>query len=346
MSELRVNGYAAMAEGHSLEPFEFRSPALGENDVRVSITHCGVCHTDIHAIENYYGIVNFPIVPGHEIVGYVSAMGPAVCGLKIGDRVGIGWQGRSCGGCEWCLKGDEHLCMEIVQSGTWIPYGGFSSSIVVDSRFAYPLPSAMPSQFAAVLMCAGITVFSPLRTYITRDVQKIAITGVGGLGHLAIQFAHALGYEVTAISSSRDKKEQALVYGADFFVDANDEVSMGALDYYFDMLLCTASGGINWESLLKTLKKKGKLILLGFPDIALNSTDLVAHELLIAGSFLGNRATMRDMLIFAQDHSITPEIELMPMSRVNDAIQRVKENKARYRIVLVNNTSITGNFTG
>ena len=339
MSELRVSGYAAKAVGQPLERFEYRSPEVGENDVRVSVTHCGVCHTDIHAIDNYYGVVDFPLVPGHEIVGYVSAVGAAVSGLVIGDRVGIGWQGRSCRKCEWCLKGEEQLCMDIVPSGTWVPYGGFSSSVVVDGRFAYPVPSAMPSQVAAVLMCAGVTVYSPLRTFVTGPAHEVAIVGVGGLGHLAIQFAHALGWQVTAISSSLDKRGEALGYGADRFVDANDQASLGELNYRFDLLMCTASRGVSWELLLMALKKRGRLVLLGFPDVALNSTDLVVHELSITGSFIGNRATMREMLVFAQEHGIVPEVELMPMSRVNEAIQRVKENKARYRIVLVNETA-------
>jgi uncharacterized zinc-type alcohol dehydrogenase-like protein len=339
MSALRILGYAAKAVGQPLEPFEYPAPELGEHDVRVSVTHCGVCHTDIHAIDNYYGITAFPFVPGHEIVGYVSAVGPAVSGLKTGDRVGIGWQGRSCMQCEWCVKGEEQLCMDIVPSGTWVPYGGFSSSVVVDGRFAYPLPPGMPSQVAAVLMCAGITVYSPLRRYSAGPVPKIAVVGVGGLGHLAIQFAHAFGYEVAAISSSPEKKEQALAFGADRFIDANDEPGLRQVDYGFDVLMCTASGGVRWEALLMTLKKKGVLVLLGFPDVALNSTDLVAHELSITGSFLGNRATMREMLAFAHTHGIAPKIETMPMSRVNEAIQRVKENRARYRIVLVNDTA-------
>ncbi|MBA7669734.1 putative formaldehyde dehydrogenase AdhA [subsurface metagenome] len=340
MSASRVLGYAAKAVGQPLEPFDYAPPDLGENDVRVSITHCGVCHTDIHAIDNYYGITDFPFVPGHEIVGYVSALGPAVSGLTGGDRVGIGWQGRSCMQCEWCLKGEEQLCMDIVPSGTWVPYGGFSSSVVVDSRFAYPLPPAMPSQVAAVLMCAGITVYSPLRDYIEDPTQEVAIVGVGGLGHLAIQFAHALGCEVTAISSSPEKKKQALAFGADRFIDTNDQASLRQFNYGFDLMICTASGRIDWEALLMTLKKKGKLVLLGFPDVTLNSTDLVTHQLSITGSFLGNRATMSEMLAFAQDHGIAPKVELMPMSQVNEAIQRVKENKARYRIVLVNETPI------
>jgi len=342
MSASRVLGYATKAVGQLLEPFTYEPPKLGEHDVRVSVTHCGVCHTDIHAIDDYYGITIFPFVPGHEIVGYVSAVGRAASGLKEGDRVGIGWQGRSCMQCEWCLQGEEQLCLDIVPSGTWVPYGGFSSSVLVDSRFAYPLPNAMPSEVAAVLMCAGITVYSPLRSYAARPAQKIGIIGVGGLGHLALQFARALDYEVTAISSSSEKKEQALAFGADHFIVSDDQTILRQVVFGFDLLLCTAHGKINWEALLNTLKKNGRLVLLGFPDVALNSTNLVARQLSITGSFLGNRATMREMLSFAQAHGIVPKVELMPMTEVNGAIRKVKENKARYRIVLVNDTADTG----
>jgi uncharacterized zinc-type alcohol dehydrogenase-like protein len=336
MSATKVLGYAAKAIGQPLEPFEYAPPQLGEHDVRVSVTHCGVCHTDLHAIDNYYGVVDFPFVPGHEIVGHVSELGPAVSGLKEGDRVGIGWLGRSCGKCEWCLKGEEQLCVDIVPSGTWVPYGGFSTSVLADHRFVYPLPPAMPPQVAAVLMCAGVTVYSPLQAHTAGPALKIGVVGVGGLGHLAIQFAHALGCEVTAISSSPKKREEALAFGADRFMDSNDLAGLRQIDYAFDVLMCTASGGVRWEALLMTLKKRGTLVLLGFPNVSLNSTDLVVHELSITGSFLGSRATMREMLAFAHDHGIAPEIELMPMAQVNEAIQRVRENKARYRIVLVN----------
>ena len=335
MTSSTIQGYATRAVGQPLEPFTYDPPRLGEHDVRVSITHCGLCHTDIQAIDDYYDITTYPFVPGHEIVGHVSALGREASGLKEGDRVGIGWQGRSCGECEWCLKGEEQLCMDIVEAATWLPYGGFSSSIAVDSRFAYPLPDSMPSESASVLMCAGITVYSPLRSLAEPLGKKIGIIGVGGLGHLAIQFAHALGYEVTALSSSPGKKEQALAFGADHFV-VSGPTSLSELAFAFDLLLCTAPGKFKWEPLLSALKKKGKLVLVGFPDLELNSTDLVAHQLSITTSFLGNRATMREMLSSADAHGITPAVELMPMSQVNEAIQRVRENKARYRIVLVN----------
>jgi uncharacterized zinc-type alcohol dehydrogenase-like protein len=336
MATTKIMGYAANAVGQSLKPIIYEPPELGSNDVRVTVTHCGLCYTDIQAIENFYEITNYPFVPGHEIVGYVARAGSSVSNLKVGDRVGIGWQGRSCGNCEWCQQGEEQLCMEIEDDATWDPYGGFSTSVVVDYRFAYPLPESMPSEAAAVMMCAGITVYSPLRSYAGEGTQKIAILGIGGLGHLAIQFAHALGYEVTVISSSPDKKQQAFTFGADdFFVSSDRPVYLQHL-FYYDLVLCTATGKLPWNVLLNIPKKRGRIILVGFPDMGMNPTDLVAHDLSISGSFIGNHDTMREMLAFAQANAITAMVEIMPMSQISEAIQRLRENKARYRIVLVN----------
>jgi uncharacterized zinc-type alcohol dehydrogenase-like protein len=338
MSISKIIGYGVGALGEPCALLRYEPPKLGAHDVRISVTHCGVCHTDIQAIDNYYGITTFPFVPGHEIIGTVLEAGPAVLGLKKGDRVGVGWQGRSCGKCEWCIAGETQLCMEIEKTTVMVPYGGFSSSVVADYRFVYPLPPTMSSPVAAVLMCAGVTVYSALQAHLTHRDLKVAIVGVGGLGHLAIQFAHAFGCEVTAISSSPTKKEEALGFGADRFVDSTDKARMRQLDYGHDLLLCTANAGVNWGSLLMALKKRGRLVLVGFPDVAFNSTDLVAHELSITGSLIGNPSMMRAMLSFAQEHGIAPVVELMPMSQVNQAIERVKANKARYRIVLVNET--------
>ncbi len=335
MTSSSILGYASMAVGEPLKPFYFDPPEMGENDVRVSVTHCGLCHTDIQAVDDYYSITEYPFVPGHEIVGYVAQVGQAVSGIKTGDRVGIGWQGRSCMHCEWCMQGQEEMCMDIVESATWKPYGGFSSSVVVDHRFAYPLPAEMPSEFAAVLMCAGISVFTPLRRYALQPSLKIAIVGVGGLGHLAIQVAHALKHEVTAISSSPEKEDQALAFGADHFILASDRPGLRQNNFNFDLLLVTAPGQIPWDPLLNIVKKEGRIVLVSFPNMSMDPTDLVAHNLSITGSFLGNHASMQEMLSFAQEHHITPMIEVMPMASVNQAIQRVRQNKARYRVVLV-----------
>jgi uncharacterized zinc-type alcohol dehydrogenase-like protein len=335
MSIMTVSGYAARSVGKILEPIVYDSPHLGEFDVRVAITHCGVCYTDIQAIEDYYGITKFPFVPGHEIVGNVTELGNSVTTINSGDRVGIGWQGRSCGHCEWCRQGEVQLCQEIADASSMDPYGGFASSITIDSRFAYRLPDRLPSEVASVLMCAGISVFSPLRNYASSGLKKVGIVGMGGLGHLAIQFAHKMNYEVTVISTCPDKKAEALAFGADDFI-VNERNSLKKIDYGLDLLLVTSHGAIQTEPLLMTLRKNGIFVLVGFPDLTFNPTDLVAHQLTITGAFIGNQATMREMLAFAELHIIKPCIEVMPMSRVVDALNRVRENKARYRIVLTN----------
>lgn len=346
MSQSSVLGYAARAAGQPLEPFTYEEPELGNDEVRVAVSHCGVCHTDIHAVDDDFGVFSFPVMPGHEIVGRVTEAGRAVSGLKVGDRVGIGWQGRCCGECEWCRAGEEHLCLDIADCGTWTPYGGFSSAVVVDGRFAYPLPVSMAPEVAAVLMCAGIAVYPPLRRYGTGGSRQVGIVGIGGLGHLAIQFAHALGCEVTALSSSPGKEEEARALGADHFLLSTDQAAMERVEYAFDVLLCTTHAGNDWASLLMALRKKGRLVLVAFSPLEMAvavggsasgpAVDLVVHQLSITGSFLGSRADMPEMLAFAQEHGISPRTELMPMSRVNEAMLRVRQNKARYRVVVVN----------
>lgn len=336
MSDLMVSGYAAAAPRARLEPYTYESPELGDRDVRVSVTHCGLCYTDIHGIDDYYGISTYPFVPGHEIVGFVTAAGPAALEFHAGDRVGIGWQGRACWQCEYCRQGDEHLCVAIDGAATWDPHGGFATSVVVDSRFAYPLPDSMPAETAAVLMCAGLAVYAPLRRFAT-DSSRVGIVGVGGLGHLAIQFAHARGSNVTAISSSPDKEADALRFGADRFI-VGDQGGLRSIEDQLDLLLCTVHGDTTrWERLMLPLRRnQGRLVLVGFPQISLDPQELVVRQVSITGSLLGSRATMREMLQFASDHRITPVIEVMPMSAINEAIQRLKENRVRYRVVLVN----------
>jgi len=332
-----ICGYAAKGKGQELELFYYDPPKLNQNEVRVSVTHCGLCYSDIHAIDDFYGITTYPFVPGHEIVGQVSEMGSAVKGLKIGDRVGIGWQARSCKKCEWCLKGEEQLCVDVEDNGSWFPYGGFSSSAKADRRFVYPIPELMPSEVAAVLLCAGITVYSPLRAYASRPSQKVGVIGIGGLGHLAIQFAHALGCDVTAISSSPEKEEEATSFGADHFIVSTDNERLRKIQYSFDVLLYTAHASIDWTAVSRTVRTNGKFVIIGFPStLSFDPMELIVHQQSLTGSFLGNPRIMHEMLLFAQEHGITPKIELFPLRQINDAIQRLKENKARYRIVLIN----------
>ena len=331
-----ITGFAALAKRAVLTPYNYEPPPLGDHDVRIAVTHCGLCATDIQAIDDYYDITDYPFVPGHEVVGIITEVGSSISPTRIRERVGAGWQGRACGKCDWCRQGLVNLCQDVVNNASWKPHGGFSSSISVNGDFAYKLPEGMLSEVAAVLMCAGITVFTPLFNQRGPHQQRIGIAGVGGLGHLAIQYARKLGYEVTAISTSASKKEEALSLGANRFLLINDREEERKCGYYFDLILCTAHGSVDWVSMLEMLKKHGRVILTGFPDMNLKPVDLVAHELTISGSFLGTPSDMRAMLQFSHEHAIKPMIELMPMAEVNKAIQKVRENKARYRIVLYN----------
>lgn len=337
MADESILGYAAKEQGARLEPFQYTLPALKEGDVKISITHCGVCYTDIQGIDNYYGIVNYPFVPGHEIVGRIIELGRDVKDLKVGDQVAVGWQGRSCNHCKWCRNGEENLCQDIENCATWDPYGGFSSAIVVDSNFAYRIPEGMASEDAAVLMCAGISVYAPLKKYATEDSTSVGVIGIGGLGHLAIQFARALGCKVTAFSSSPEKENEAAEFGAENFLNINDQSQLDRARGSLDLLLYTSHGKGDWTSLLDCLTTRGRLIVIGFSDepVTFEPLELVVNQLSITGSLIGSRESMREMLTFAHQQRIKPKIELLPMSRANDALQRLKENKARYRIVLV-----------
>ncbi len=333
-----VHGYAAKTKGASLEPFAYEPRKLKDTEVRVAITHCGLCYSDIHGIEDHYGISTFPFVPGHEIVGRVSEVGPTVRDLKIGDRVGIGWQGRSCMKCEECVRGEPQLCHDIDVCGVWYPYGGFSTSVPVEERFAFRLPDAMRDEEAAALMCGGMTVYNALRSMASAPSREVGVVGVGGLGHLAIQFAHALGCEVTALSSSSSKRDEAFGFGADRFVLLGDRDEMKKLATSLDFILYTGSAQVDWTRMILSLRRRGRLAMAGFvtDPVSFEPLELIVRELVFTGSFLARPEVTREMLAFAQTHGIRPKVEVMPMDRVNDAIQRLRDNRARYRIVLAN----------
>jgi uncharacterized zinc-type alcohol dehydrogenase-like protein len=335
MSE-KIKGFAALTKGATLTPFTYDPPTLKENELRIDISHCGICGSDIHAIDDDYSVFDFPFIPGHEVVGVISEVGSGIPASRIGERVGVGWQARACGHCEWCLKGEVQLCLDVGNNGTWTPYGGFSTSIVVQDEFAYPLPEDLPSEHAAVLLCAGLTVFTALSRYYSPAAQKIGIVGIGGLGHLALQFASALGYEVTAISSSSKKREEAFGFGASHYIDSSAKGAYKPFNGYFDMVLITSQGSIDWSKIQTILKRRGKIIMVAFPQVDLDPVDLVVYELSILGSFVGTPDDMRKMLAFAAEHKIRPMVEIIPMSRINEAIARIRQNKAHYRIVLVN----------
>ena len=250
-----------MVAGEVLQPFSYEAAELGPYDVEIGITHCGLCHSDIHLIDNDWGMSAYPLVPGHEIVGTVRAAGPAAGGFKPGQRVGVGWQRSSCLACEWCLRGKETCCAR--QEATCVGHhGGFATAIRTDSRFVYPIPEGLPSAAAAPLLCAGLTVYTPLRLDAVA-ASRVGVIGIGGLGHLAILFARAFGCEVTAFSTSPAKEAEALRLGARHFVDSRDPARMAAASGSLDLLLSTVTTDLDWNAWLNLLRPMGVLTLVG-----------------------------------------------------------------------------------
>lgn len=332
---MKVSCYAAMAEKTSLEPFQYDAPELGDFDVRVDISHCGVCYSDVHMIDNDVGIATYPFVPGHEIIGTVSEIGSKVILLSEGDRVGIGAQARSCGLCEWCLRGEENACAEFPTTFTWSPYGGFADSIAVNSKFAVPIPDSADSEHAASLLCGGITVYEPLRLF-AKPSMTVGVLGVGGLGHLGLQFASAFGCEVTAFSSGEKKRKDAKAFGAHNYVVLSDADAMTKAARSFDLLLMTAHADLDWPTVMSLLRPFGKLVILGVPSqpITVVPLQIIFGQLWVGGTTIGSPTTIREMLTFSVRHDVRPQIETMPMANVNDAISKLKANEARYRMVL------------
>ena len=329
------HGYAALARGESLEPHTYEPAELGPADVEIKISHCGVCHTDIHLIDNDWGFSRYPIVPGHEIIGTITAVGSIVRRLRPGQRVGVGYQSDSCLECERCVRGDENLCKRSVPTCVGRP-GGFSDGIRVNSHFVFPIPDKLSSERAAPLLCGGVTVYSPLRHYGILPSMRVGIIGVGGVGHLGIQFAHAFGCEVTAFSTSPDKEPEARELGADRFICIRDNNAMASANDSLDFILSTVDADLNWMQFVTMLRVDGKLCFVGSPSqaVSIPAPLLVMARRSICGSLIGSRALMRETLEFAARHNIQAKTETMPITDVNAALEKVRRNRARYRMVL------------
>jgi alcohol/geraniol dehydrogenase (NADP+) len=332
---MKIHAYAARGAQERLVPYEYEAHELGPLDVGIEITHCGICHSDLLLIDNDFGVSSYPAIPGHEIVGRVVAKGSLVTGLALGQRVGVGPQASGCFQCEACLSGQEQLCPQSGYSfGTHS--GGFADHIQVDSRFAFPLPDALPSAEAAPLFCGGVTVFSPLWRYGVNAHTRLGVVSIGGLGHIALQFAWALGCPTTAFSTSPAKAEDARRLGATSFVHLHDEQQMAAQANSLDLILTTASTDLPWFSLINALRPNGVLCLLGAPasEIHFPILPFVWQQKQVVGSWIGSRAIMHKMLDFAARHQIHPQIECFPMGEVNAALDHLRAGKAHYRVVL------------
>jgi alcohol/geraniol dehydrogenase (NADP+) len=329
------HGYAAPAAGKPLEPYSFEPRPLGAGDVELTISHCGLCHSDLHLVNDDWKMSRYPFVPGHEIVGTVAQVGAAVNGLKPGQRVGVGWQSGSCGTCEWCERGEEHLCS--ASQATCMPGpGGFADRIRVSARFAIPLPEALSSRDTAPLLCGGITVYTPLREAGVGAHSRVGIIGVGGLGHLALQFARVMGAEVTAFSTSPDKEAEARALGAHRFVATRERSALKAVRGSFDFILSTVAADLPWLDYVAALRPRGTLCFVGAPPsaVVLPAFALISQNKKLAGSNTGSPALIREMLEVAARHDVHARTEAFPLTHVNAAIGRVARNEVRYRAVL------------
>lgn len=333
-----IKGYAAFEKGGELKPFEYELGTLGSNDVEIQVEYCGLCHSDLGMIDNEYGLTQYPLVPGHEVIGKISAIGDNVSTLSVGQTVGLGWHSSYCGTCPQCLAGDHHLCSnkEFTIGGR---HGGFAEKVRAKENSVVAIPDDIDLESAGPMFCAGITVFNPLVQYDIKPTSKVAVIGIGGLGHLALQFLNAWGCEVTAFTSSERKKKEALELGAHKTLNSRDKEEIAAAAGRFDFILSTVAVKLDWDLYLSTLAPKGKLHFVGvsLEPLDINPfTGLVLNQTSVSGSSVGSPSTIKTMLEFAGLHKVAPLIETFPMSQINDAIEKLKSGNVHYRIVLKN----------
>lgn len=339
-----VIGCAVPAANKPLAPFSFNRRELGEYDVLIEINYCGVCHSDIHKVRNEWGGSIFPIVPGHEIVGIISAVGTHAKKYQIGDKVGVGCMVDSCRRCNNCRENLEQYCDEgatltygsVSRDGSEITQGGYSSHIVVDENFVLRLPEKLPMAETAPLLCAGITLYSPLKHWKAGPGKKVAIVGLGGLGHMGVKIASAMGAEVSVLSHSNRKQEDALRMGAAHFYNTANGSTLSSLNNRFDLIINTVSAEIDWNAYLRLLKRDGTMVVVGLPEhsIAVSAFSLILGRHRLAGSVIGGIQETQEMLDFCGQHQITADIELIPTTQINDAFTRVVNSDVRYRFVI------------
>jgi uncharacterized zinc-type alcohol dehydrogenase-like protein len=335
----RFGAFAALAAKQALVSYDYEPAPLSSVEIEIAISHCGICHSDLHLIDNDWGISTYPLVPGHEVIGTVTAAGEDALHV-VGSRVGVGWQRSACLDCEACRAGDENLCAR--QQATCVGHmGGFAQRMRVDGRFAFAIPAGIESAVAAPLLCGGATVFAPLRRWGVTRGKRVGVIGIGGLGHLALRFLRAMGCETTAFTSSPDKREEALRLGATDTASSTHAGELRAQAGRFDFLLCTVPARLDWIGYVQALRPNGVLCLVGAPPglIQIPASPLLTGQRVLCGSDIGSPGAIREMLAFAAEHGIGAQVEVAAMrdaGEVNAAVQRVRENKARYRMVLEN----------
>lgn len=331
----RVKAWAAPAAGKPLEPFEYDPGPLGPDDIEVAVEFCGICHSDLSVIDNEWGNSVYPVVPGHEVVGRVTALGSDAKGLSVGQRVGIGWNAGSCMHCRQCLGGDQHLCAT-AQATIVGHHGGFADRVRSHWAWAVPLPDALDASAAGPLLCGGITVFNPLQAFGVLPTARAGVVGIGGLGHMALRFLRAWGCEVTAFTSSPAKTDEAKALGAHRVVSSRDAGAMRGIAGTLDLVLVTVNVPLDWDAVIGTLAPHGRLHVVGavLEPIPVRAFDLILGQRSVSGSPTGSPTDIATMLDFAARHRVLPQVEHFPLSRVNDALAHLRAGKARYRIVL------------
>ncbi|WP_328424129.1 NAD(P)-dependent alcohol dehydrogenase [Streptomyces sp. NBC_00443] len=339
-----VAAYAAPAAKAPLERTTIERREAGEFDVLIDIKFAGICHSDIHQAREGWGEAIFPMVPGHEIAGIVSEVGSGVTKYQVGDRVGVGCMVDSCRECDNCKAGLEQYCTGGGMIGTYNAvgkdgeptYGGYAQKIVVDENYVVRIPDGLSLDVAAPLLCAGITTYSPLRHWNAGPGKKVAILGMGGLGHMGVKIAHALGAEVTVLSQSLRKKDDGLKLGADHYYATSDPKTFEELRGTFDLILSTVSAPLNLDQFLSLLRTDGAFVNVGAPEepVALNLFSVIGGRKTLAGSGIGGIQETQEMLDFCAEHGLGAEIELIAASEINEAYERVLNSDVRYRFVI------------
>ena len=340
---IHVMGYAAKEAKASLTHFSFERRDLRDHDVMIDIQYCGICHTDIHQVNNEWGRSMYPMVPGHEIVGNVSHVGSQVTRFKAGDKVGVGCFVDSCRNCPACRQGIEQYCSNVLttyngieKDGKTPTQGGYSNKIVVDENYILRMPDNLAPERAAPLLCAGITLYSPLIHWKAGPGKKVAIIGLGGLGHIGVKIAHALGAEITVLSHSLKKQEDAKKMGAHKFYATSNPKTFEKFEGYFDIIVNTVSTDLNLSQYLNLLKLDGTMVIVGAPekDARVSAQSLISARRNLAGSLIGGINETQEMLNFCSKHDIACDVELIPIHKVNEAYGRILDSDVRYRFVI------------
>ncbi|MBC7592324.1 MAG: NAD(P)-dependent alcohol dehydrogenase [Salinibacterium sp.] len=340
---LIVNAYAATSATEPLIKTTIERRDVGTHDVLIDIKYSGICHSDIHTVRGEWGDISYPQVVGHEIVGFVTEVGSEVTLHQVGDRVGVGCMVNSCRECENCLAGEEQYCLKgntgtytaVDRDGT-ITQGGYSTHIVVVEDFVLKVPESIPFDAAAPLLCAGITTYSPLSHWNAGPGKKVAVVGMGGLGHMAVKIAHAMGAEVTVLSQTLSKKDDGLRLGADHYYATSDVETFSTLANTFDLIINTVSAVIDINAYLSLLRLNGTLVSVGAPPepLAVTAFTLFNNRRSFAGSGIGSIRETQEMLDFCAEHGIAPEIEMVSADQINEAYERVLASDVRYRFVI------------